>query len=425
MRIPTNVILIWAGLNASIPTGYTRETSLDGKFIKGTANATEPNVTGGSDTHTHTSPAHSHALNPHTHVYDLTSAGITTSDVGSGTLDSPRDTHTHDGRSGAATGGTTSSDAVTYAAGDSKPPYYEVIFIKSGGATGLPDDVIALFDKTTIPDGWQECNGQNSSPDFRNRYLRGATGGGNAGTTGGSLNHTHAIGHTHTAQNHSHVAAASNGVATAYGVGWAIGVYSAHTHQVTLANSVQNLNANADTLSPTENVEPVYKKLIAIQNQNGRFDKPKYIIGMWLGNLADIPKGWVLCDGNNGTQDLRNYFVKLANTSADIGATGGNNAHTHAAQGHGHTSNGTHTHTGSSDAHVNAPVVHENQGSGAGHKTLAGSVHPVANVEAVTASYANADTTADSSDNQPAFRTVAFIQFQKEIYSAGMLGAFL
>ena len=33
------------------------------------------------------------------------------------------------------------------------------------------------------------------------------------------------------------------------------------------------------------------------------------MIAMWSGKLEDIPNGWVLCDGNNETPDLRDKFI--------------------------------------------------------------------------------------------------------------------
>lgn len=38
----------------------------------------------------------------------------------------------------------------------------------------------------------------------------------------------------------------------------------------------------------------------------------KGIIALWSGAIADIPFGWKLCDGNNGTPDLRDKFVQGA-----------------------------------------------------------------------------------------------------------------
>lgn len=35
----------------------------------------------------------------------------------------------------------------------------------------------------------------------------------------------------------------------------------------------------------------------------------KGLICIWSGAIVDIPAGWALCDGNNGTPDLRNKLV--------------------------------------------------------------------------------------------------------------------
>ena len=55
---------------------------------------------------------------------------------------------------------------------------------------------------------------------------------------------------------------------------------------------------------------------------------PKGIITMWSGSIATIPPGWALCDGTNGTPDLRNRFIVGAGSSYAVGATGGEATHT-------------------------------------------------------------------------------------------------
>lgn len=42
---------------------------------------------------------------------------------------------------------------------------------------------------------------------------------------------------------------------------------------------------------------------------------PMGSIIMWYGDITAIPTGWALCDGNNGTPDLRNRFIIGATTS--------------------------------------------------------------------------------------------------------------
>lgn len=50
---------------------------------------------------------------------------------------------------------------------------------------------------------------------------------------------------------------------------------------------------------------------------------------MWAGLLADIPDGWVLCDGANGTMDLLGRFVNSPKTvDATPGAAGGEDSYT-------------------------------------------------------------------------------------------------
>ena len=46
-------------------------------------------------------------------------------------------------------------------------------------------------------------------------------------------------------------------------------------------------------------------------------------IVMWSGSVASIPSGWLLCDGTNGTPDLRNRFIVGAGSTYAVGATGG------------------------------------------------------------------------------------------------------
>lgn len=49
---------------------------------------------------------------------------------------------------------------------------------------------------------------------------------------------------------------------------------------------------------------------------------------LWSGSQSDIPTNWQLCDGTNGTPDLRNKFVVGAGSSYNVGNTGGEATHT-------------------------------------------------------------------------------------------------
>lgn len=65
--------------------------------------------------------------------------------------------------------------------------------------------------------------------------------------------------------------------------------------------------------------------------------KPLTLIRLYIGLTADIPAGWQLADGTNGTPDMKDLFIVGAGNLYAVGATGGsttiaaNNlpAHTH------------------------------------------------------------------------------------------------
>lgn len=81
---------------------------------------------------------------------------------------------------------------------------------------------------------------------------------------------------------------------------------------------------------------------VAFSNASGII--PAGIVVMWSGSAIAIPTGWVLCNGANGTPDLRDKFVVGAGFSYAVNAQGGSKdavlvAHTHTITdpGHNHT----------------------------------------------------------------------------------------
>lgn len=50
---------------------------------------------------------------------------------------------------------------------------------------------------------------------------------------------------------------------------------------------------------------------------------PSGVIAVWYGDAGSVPNGWVVCNGSNGTPDLRNRFVVGAGGSYTQGTTGG------------------------------------------------------------------------------------------------------
>lgn len=72
---------------------------------------------------------------------------------------------------------------------------------------------------------------------------------------------------------------------------------------------------------------------------------------MWSGTIATIPSGWALCNGSNGTPDLRNKFIVGAHSdlsgtaksniegASDFNQTGGDISHNHGGNTGNHTLN--------------------------------------------------------------------------------------
>ncbi len=60
---------------------------------------------------------------------------------------------------------------------------------------------------------------------------------------------------------------------------------------------------------------------------------------IWSGAIIAIPPGFVLCDGNNGTPDLRDRFVVGAGDTYAVDASGGSVNHDHdfTSDGHDHS----------------------------------------------------------------------------------------
>lgn len=58
------------------------------------------------------------------------------------------------------------------------------------------------------------------------------------------------------------------------------------------------------------------------QNSGSSVDIPSGIICAWSGTESNTPPGWHICDGTNGTPDLRDRFI-LGAGAHSVGETGG------------------------------------------------------------------------------------------------------
>ena len=72
---------------------------------------------------------------------------------------------------------------------------------------------------------------------------------------------------------------------------------------------------------------------------------PSGVVVSWYGDKANVPSGWAICDGTNGTPDLRDRFIVGAGNSYSLKATGGANTVSLTAD-----QNGPHNHDGNASS---------------------------------------------------------------------------
>lgn len=68
-------------------------------------------------------------------------------------------------------------------------------------------------------------------------------------------------------------------------------------------------------------------KLIRYSAESTSSSVPQGSIIPWYGSIGNIPNGFALCDGTNGTPDLRDRFLVGAGNLYTLGNTGGENSH--------------------------------------------------------------------------------------------------
>lgn len=98
--------------------------------------------------------------------------------------------------------------------------------------------------------------------------------------------------------------------------------------QLTKTDSNWNLSLdNNDNEIILETAGTYLDKNIKISVSNNSI--PSGVIMLWSGLSSNIPEGYVLCDGNNGTPDLTDKFIIGAGSSYSVGETGGAKTHNH------------------------------------------------------------------------------------------------
>lgn len=115
------------------------------------------------------------------------------------------------------------------------------------------------------------------------------------------------------------------------------------------------------------------------------FVLPEIVLGMivpWSGSIISIPSGWSLCDGTNGTPDLRDRFLQGAGSTYAVDDTAGSVSHTHDF---------------TSSSHL--------------HSTIAGAVFEPGGDKNSDTTLVPITGTSDAADNLPLYYSLAYIMY--------------
>jgi hypothetical protein len=415
--IPAELILGWPGTAASIPSGWSRVTALDGRYPRGATGTGAPVATGGATSHDHTTPSHSHTIGAHSHSLGGStgsSNSSTTSARFNGASQPQADQpHTHSRPS--STGSRSAQASGTAAPGTNDaanvPLTYEVIWISSDGAqTSYPTDALAWA--TEAVSGWAD------DAASAGRFLKGAVAAGNGGASTGSSTHTHDVsGHGHNGFSHDHsisntgLSNPSSSQEAGYGSSsprW----LPRHTHPMDVINAdTGDLTFSGGGTTGSATIEPLHRRLKVLRNTGGGIQTR--IIGLYLGTVAALDPLLTLCDGAGGTPDMRSWFARDVG-SGSVNSTGGAATHTHSLPSHTH----------SIPSHVHDTSVEEsNTGSyerpsfgDLGDSPTTTHTHSSGNTSSATPSRSSSGSgTTGSADHTPPYREAHFVRLDGTI----------
>jgi hypothetical protein len=160
------------------------------------------------------------------------------------------------------------------------------------------------------------------------------------------------------------------------------------------------------TLQTLDNLYPI------LQNSSATASPiPTGLISMWSGSIGSIPAGWALCNGTNGTPDLRDRFVVCAGGAYAVAATGG--SADAIVVTHNHTATSTSTVTDPGHSHS---VPNNSGGSLNGMGNVSGRAYGLIDTEVDVTGITVATTTTNQSAgasgtgaNVPPYYALAYI----------------
>lgn len=314
--IPAGSILIFRG--SVIPTGFTRYTGADGRFIVGAGLSYSLNFAGGV-------PGVGYVGTLNTTGSHVGSGSITRNQYGGGVA-GDKDNSVYAG----------SHNHTFNLSWTPTDVYKDYILIQANA-----DTHVIPVDAAVLGHSLLSVNSELVNFDGINRFLRSSS---SYGALGGSDTH-YAYANSSTNGSHYHYSNSGGvGDSSVFGAGYI--TTGGHYHYTT---GVLNLNTKYRYLSTWVNNSGI--DIVGVEN----------MIILW--DQATIPSGYALCDGTNGTPDMRDYFLKIGTTANHNTSGGDNNASltvtTNTAGAHSHASGTANGNPFSGSLHADTVNAHQ------------------------------------------------------------------
>lgn len=414
MSIPASGRIFWPSTFASIPVGWSEDTSFSDRFLQGSNSGYLTPTNSGTISHTHIAAVHAHVSDPHNHIFSCPSLVVPSTFTDTAkpitALVSVPSTHGHLSAISQSATIVYVIENVTITAQDGRPEYLKVIVIKpNDGNQLIPNSGLVYTDLTTNIDGFQVANGSSGTVDATDRFLLGTDIGGDGGPIGGSGTHLHSSApHTHNMGSHFHTdqlcgqADTSQNSKDSFAF---LTLAESQHHNVSLNNKIlSDLSSDVIGIDQTSS-EPEFIKLLGIQNISGNEKLSDGVIIAFVGAFSDIPTGWTAASGTYDRQ------IKTTTAISMVDQLGGSQLHTHISPAHTHT-HSPHNHLATQSNISGGPL--RNGGSSPTLASVDVNHNHIWTVGNTTPTLQTTPVILSNVDGRYKYRTVLFIKFTQQ-----------
>lgn len=273
--VPAGGEILWYGSASSLPDKWEFDTATINAFVKAAGTGGASNTIQGSGSHSHTVPSTS-TFGDHTHSTQTGNVGSnsgTTNYYPTANANNAKHTHGHSGQSGTSGAGGAHSHTTSNTNSEIVyPPYRKLYWIRATEDASLPVGGIVMWDDAiaNIAEEFSICNGNNGTPDMRDKFVMGEQSPNSPGGTGGSETHTHSNpnvdsggAHTHSISSNLGGPSATEKAASTYEEGVNIASDS-HSHSGSGTSDTDSAHNHTLGSTGSANHVPLYIKLYFI-----------------------------------------------------------------------------------------------------------------------------------------------------------------